>query len=168
VPHQRRQVEFWRTRHPLLGEGAQDRRDHLAGFLNLHEVTDPDVLAADLFLVVQRGARDGAAGQKNRFQFRDRAEDARLADLDRDGLEPRARRVGLVFVGDGPARGLFGRAGLALQRDLIELNHGAVGAVGEAAAQLVKLADRRPSSIDALHMPDALNAGQPPGFEAGV
>src|SRR5688500_11675623 len=48
---------------------AHHRRDDLSGFFDGDRIADADVFAAKLVLVVQRGARDGAAGEEDRFQL---------------------------------------------------------------------------------------------------
>ena len=71
---------------PLFHDDADDLRDHVARALHDHRVTDPNVLARDLVLIVERRARDCDAPDMNRLEFRHRRQRASPPDLNRDRL----------------------------------------------------------------------------------
>ena len=88
---------------------ADDVRDDLARLFDDHHVADADVLALDLFGIVQAGAADRGAGQLDRFQVGDRRNRAGFADLHADVIDLGRPFVLLEFIGDDPPRAL-GRA----------------------------------------------------------
>ena len=55
---------------PLCQNHSHDGGNHFPGFLNRHSVANPDVFAPQFIFVMERGAGDGAAGQKDRFELR--------------------------------------------------------------------------------------------------
>ncbi len=61
---------------------AYDGGNDFAGFFNRHGVADADVFFADVILVVQRCAADGAAREKNGFEFGHGRERAGAPDLE--------------------------------------------------------------------------------------
>ncbi len=145
----------------LLLVHADDGGDDLAGLLDDDEVTHPDVLALDLLEVVQRGVAHGAAAEEDRLQPRDGRERAGAADLDVDGEQPGLRLLGLVFVGDGPARGLARGAEVALLGERVHLDDRAVGFVGQLLALLVEFTDGFDDFLRGVAMPDEIRPRQP-------
>ncbi len=110
-----------RVRRPLLQHRTEDLRDHVARALHDHGVADAHVLARDLVLVVQRGARNQHAADIHRLQIGDRRERAGAADLDRDVFQHRRRLLGGEFPRGRPARLAAGdsRAGRCKPRSSI-------------------------------------------------
>ena len=99
-----------RRRLPALGAlGARlehhldHLRDDLARLLDQHRVADAHVLAVDHVEVVQRGARDDGAAERDRHQVRHGRERAGAPDVCRDGEHARGLALGSELVGDGPA-----------------------------------------------------------------
>src|SRR5438067_1772808 len=70
---------------------ADDLRDDIACPLHDDGVALADVLAIDVLLVVQRGARNGDAADLDRLEHRPRVERAGATDADRDLLQLRLR-----------------------------------------------------------------------------
>ena len=68
----------------LLSAPLHHGGNDFAGLFDDDGVANADVFLADVILVVQRGAADGAAGEKNGFEFGHGCERAGAADLDRD------------------------------------------------------------------------------------
>ena len=106
---------------------GDDGGNDLAGFFNDDDIAHTDVLAFDLLVVVQRGIADGAPADEHGHQPRHGRESASAAHLDVDGQQLGLRLLGLVFVGNGPARGLAGDAELALISKAVHLDHRAIG-----------------------------------------
>jgi hypothetical protein len=111
-----RHLELAHSLGPFGEHRLDDLRDDLSRFLDEHGVALADVLALDLVLVVQRGARDRRPGQLNRLELGHRCELAGAADLDEDAAHPGRRLLRRVFHRDGPARELRGRPGDLPQR----------------------------------------------------
>src|SRR5690606_30513994 len=149
-------------RATLVEVDVDHGRDDFAGLLDAHEVAHADVLARDLVAVVQRGARDGGAGQLHRGELGDGGEHAGAADLDADGEQLGFGALGGEFVGHGPARGLGGGAGLALQGERVEFDHRTVGRVGEGVATRVEFAHGVDHRVDAAGVPVFFHGGQTP------
>src|SRR5689334_10503783 len=98
----------WNFFADAFGEdNTHNRRDYLSSFFDGDSVADANVFLADVILVMERGAADGAAGEKNGFEFGDRSERTGTANLDGDSLQFGFGLFGGVFVGDSPA-GSFG------------------------------------------------------------
>ena len=153
----RRETERFPFAAAALGQhDVHDGGNDFAGFFDGHGVADADVFLADVILVMQRGAADGAAGQEDRFEFGHGRERAGAAHLDGDAVEPRLGLLGGVFVGDGPARRLGGEAGDVALREGVQLDDRAVGLVGEVLAHLVQLPDGGDQFIRRAAVPGAL------------
>ena len=69
---------------PLVGQGADDLGDDLAGPNDFHPIADAYVLLGDELFVVECGVGDGDAAQFDRFQFGVWIEGAGPADVDLD------------------------------------------------------------------------------------
>ena len=97
------------------------------------------VLAADLVDVVQRGARDGGAGDRHRIELRDRREHAGAANLDANLAQDGLLFLGRELKGDGPARCASGKAQVELLLEAVDLYDHAVDVVVQVAAMLERL-----------------------------
>src|SRR3546814_3778489 len=95
---------------PLLLYDLDHLGNDVAGALNDDVVALADVLARDLVLVVQGGARDHHAADGDRLQVGDRRQRAGAPDLDGDLLPDGLRLPGRELVCDGPARGAADRS----------------------------------------------------------
>ena len=146
---------------------VHDRGDDFARLLDLHHVADADVLLADVVLVVERGAADGAAGQEHRFELGHRRERARAAHLDGDALEPRLGLLGGVLVGNGPARRLRGEAGDFALRKGVQLDDRPVGLVGETAPHPIQFFDGGEQFVCRAAMPGLLRRLEAERFQPG-
>ena len=137
----------------FVGEDAHDFGNDFARLLDHDPVADPHVEASNLVVVVQGGAFNGGAGEKDRLEFGHWGKRAGAAHLDRDGLQFCFGLVGRVFKGHAPA-GRFGGGAQALaQRDGVEFDHGAVGLVREPGADFVEFIDRFEQFIDGATVP---------------
>ena len=101
-----RHLEFLLPARAYRGIDPDHRGNHLAGFFDEDPIADADVLAGDLFLVVQGGAGHAAAGDLHGLKFGHRGEGTHASDLHRNTVEFRPCAFGLVFVSHGPAWGL--------------------------------------------------------------
>ena len=111
-----------------------DVRDDVAGALDQDRVADPDVLAADLVLVVEADVADHDPGELHRLELRAGREHARLADVDRDRAHDRGGLAGGELERDRPPRVVRRRAEPALLLERVHLDDGAVGLVRERVA----------------------------------
>ena len=116
---------------PALEPDLDNLRDHVARPLHDHDVADPDVLALDVVLIVQRGARDHDAADGHGLEFGDRGQGAGAADLDADPADHGLRLLGRELVRDRPARRPADKAEPALVVDPVDLDHDAVDLVGQ-------------------------------------
>ena len=105
--------------------------DHVAGALDEHPVADPDVLAANVVLVVQRGHLHRRAADLDGFQDRVGVEAARPPDVDADVKQLGHPLRGRELVGHGPARIVGDDAEPLLHLERVDLDHHAVDAVVE-------------------------------------
>ena len=109
-----RHLEMFFLAGAFGGDGFDDFGNDHPGFADDDGVADADVFAFDFFFVVQRGAGDGRALDKNRFEFGDGREDAGAANLDGDAEELGLGRFDPVLRA---CRRWRNRGALALARD---------------------------------------------------
>ena len=105
-------------------------RDDVAPALHFHPVADLHAQALDLVHVVQGGATDCGAADRNRFQLRNRREFAGASDLHMNALDLRDSRPRGVLVRDRPARGFAGKAELPVQNRTVDLDYDSINFVG--------------------------------------
>ena len=123
----------------LIEHRAHDLGDYVACLVHDDGVALAHVFAADLVDVVQRGARDGGAGNRHRVELGDRREHTGAAHLDANFAQN-----GLLFLrrelkGDGPARRTGGKAQVELLGEAVDLYDHAVDVVIQVAAVLERL-----------------------------
>ena len=183
---------------PLFQDDFEDLGDDIPTLFQHDGVPRPDVLAADLVLVVQGGALDGGAGQGHRVEQAHRGDGAGPAHLQADLAEDRAGPAGPELIGHLAAR-TFGRGPQAfLLVQPVDLGDDAVDFVGQPVPlRLVALVegehliqgstgrkvgvDRQTPLLEGLQMVDVgggriLGAVQPvrekaqmtPGYQAGI
>ena len=116
---------------PPVDDRADDLGDDVAGLLEHDPVPDPDVLAAELVEVVERGPGHGRAGDLDRGQVGDRREGPRPADVRHDVLEEGLDLFRRELERDGPARRPADHPETGLLVDAIDLDDDAVGLVRE-------------------------------------
>ena len=111
-------------------------RDYVSGPLHHHVVTNANVLALDVLLVVQRGVADRGPADHHRLQNGVGVETAGAPDVDanvqQSGDDPLRRK----FVGDCPAGLPTGHAQRILIGEGIDLHHHSVGLVAQVVAAL--------------------------------
>ena len=120
----------------LVEHRAHDLGDYVARLVHDDSVALAHVFAADLVDVVQRGARDGGAGDRHRIELGDRREHAGTAHLDANLAQD-----GLLFLrrelkGNGPARCASGKAQVELLLEAVDLYDHAVDVVVQVTAML--------------------------------
>ena len=123
----------------LLQDDTLDSRNDFACFFDHHGVAETDVFALDFFLVVEGGARDGGAGNKDGIEFCYRGEHSCAADLNSDGAENSFFLLGQELVSTSPSREAGGGAELSMEVDVVDLDDGPVGGVGEVVSVLIEL-----------------------------
>ena len=111
----RRHLEGRRPVLPLVQVGRNDLGDHVSALFDPHGIADAQVLAADLFLVVERGPADRRPGQEDRFEFGHRSHHAGPADLQPDVCKTRPGPLRGELAGDGPSGTLHRGAEFAVQ-----------------------------------------------------
>ena len=128
-----------RMGRPLVEHRTHDLGDHVARLVHDDGVALAHVFAADLVDVVQRGARDGGAGNRHRVELGDRREHAGAANLDADLAQDGLLFLGRELKGDGPARRTRGKAQVELLLEAVDLYDHAVDVVVQVAAMLERL-----------------------------
>jgi len=118
-----------------------DGGDDFAGLFDEDGVAEVDVFVGDFRLVVEGGAGDGGAADKDGFEFGDGGELSGASDLDGDGAEDGFFLFGEEFEGAGPAGEFGGGAELVVKGDLVDFDNGAIGGVGKVVAVVVELGD---------------------------
>ena len=120
----------------LVEHGAHDLRDYVARLVHDDGVTLAHVLAADLVDVVQRCARDGRAGNRDRVELGDRREHAGTTHLDANLAQDGLLFLGRELKGDGPARRTGGKTQVELLLEAVDLYDHAVDVVVQVTAML--------------------------------
>ena len=100
---------------------AHDRGDYVARLVNDDGVALAHVFAADLVDVVQRGTRDGGAGNRHWVELGDRREHTGAAHLDANFAQDGLLFLGRELKGNGPARCAGGKAQVKLLLEAINL-----------------------------------------------
>ena len=113
---------------------AENLRDHVAGALQLHRVTDADVFARDLILIVQRGVAHQHAADIDRLEVRARRQRAGAADLDFDAFQNGGGAFRGKLPGGRPARRAAGKTKPGLQGEVVDFIHHAVDIIGQFRA----------------------------------
>ncbi len=127
----RRHREPARAGRALLWKHAHHLGDHVAGAPHDHRVADPDVLAPQLVLVVQRRVGHGDAAHEHRLEPRHRRQRAGAPDLDLDAEHLRRRLLGRELVRDREARRARHEAQPLLRSELVDLVDHAVDLEGQ-------------------------------------
>ena len=123
----------------LIEHRAHDLGDHVACLVHDDSVTLAHVFAANLVDVMQRGARDGGAGDRHRVELGDRREHTGATHLDAYLAQDGLLFLGRELKGDGPARRAGGKAQVELLLEAINLYNHAVDVVVQVTAMLERL-----------------------------
>ncbi len=111
-------------------------------------VPDPDVLAPDLVEVVERGAGDRGARDLGRRQVGDRRQRPRPPDVRDDVLEGGLDLLRRELVGDRPARCAAHHPEPFLLVESVDLDHHAVGLVGQLMTGFPPCLGERDDALD--------------------
>ena len=120
----------------LVEHGTHDLGDHVARLVHDDGVALAHVFAADLVDVVQRGARDGRAGDRHRVELGDRREHTGAAHLDANFAQDGLLFLGRELKGNGPARRAGGKAQVKLLLEAVDLYDHAIDVVVQVTAML--------------------------------
>ena len=120
----------------LVEHGTHNLGDHVTRLVHDDGVALAHVLAADLVDVVQRGARDGGAGDRHRVELGDRREHAGATHLDANLAQDGLLFLGRELKGDGPTRRTGGKAQVELLLEAVDLYDHAVDVVVQVTAML--------------------------------
>ena len=123
----------------LVEHRAHDLGNHVARLVHDDSVALAHVFAADLVNVVQRGARDGGAGDRHRIELGDRREHTGAAHLDANLAQDGLLFLGRELKGNGPARRAGGKAQVELLLEAVHLYDHAVDVVIQVTAVLERL-----------------------------
>ena len=123
----------------LVEHRTYDLGNDVARLVHDDGVALAHVFAADLVDVVQRGARDGGAGDRHRIELRDRREHAGAAHLNANLAQDGLLFLGRELKGDSPARRAGGKAQVELLLEAVDLYDHAVDVVVQIAAMLERL-----------------------------
>ena len=160
-----RHLEFLFFARARFAVDADHSRNHFTCLFDEDPVSDADVLARDLFLVVQRGAGHAASRDRHRLEFRHRGERAHATDLHGDAIEFRPCALRFVFVGHGPARCLRGAACLLAAPEFVELDHRAVRFEGEVVSDFFQFGNGFAYPGFVICFPEFRNNGQADLFQ---
>ena len=152
----RRERERLGVGRPLGEHDLDDIGDHVARALDQDRVAHPDVLPADLVLVMEAHVPDRHAGQLHGRELGGRRQRARLADVHLDRLDHGRRLTRGELECDGPSRMVCRRAEPALVIERLHLDHGPVGIVAEPVAVALEL---RAARDDRVEVPAPLGPG---------
>ena len=111
-------------------ENPCDLWNHIAAAFNFNPIADLRAEPFDLVHVVQRGAADGGAADRDRLQLRDRGEFPSTPDLHVNIFDLRNTGPRCVFVSNRPARSLAGEAELPVQSRAVDFDHDSINFVG--------------------------------------
>ena len=123
----------------LIEYRAHDLGDYVACLVHDDGVALAHVFATDLVDIVQRGARDGGAGNRHRVELGDRREHTGAAHLDANFAQDGLLFLGRELKGNGPARRAGGKAQVELLLEAIDLYDHAIDVVVQVAAVLERL-----------------------------
>ena len=140
-------------RHRIGRTQAENRRnharDHIPGFLDHDSVAFPEVLARDVFGVVQRRHRDRRTGEEHRLEDGIGRVRACPSDVDLDLPQLRVRLLRGELEGGGPARKFRSGPEPLSQREVVHLDHHPVG------VEIEGLPPVRPSRTEGDDLVDA-------------
>ena len=139
----RHEIERHRIGRPLAHYDLKHRGNHLPRFLDNHRIAHPDILATNLVLVVQSGARDSATAQVHRLQIGDGRHYTSASDLEQYCAQDGLGLFGDELVGAGPTGSSGSKPSFFSQRNLVELNHCPIGLKTEVIAHTVQLVNCR-------------------------
>ena len=123
----------------LIEHRAHDLGNHVARLVHDDGVALAHVFTTDLVDVVQRGARDGGAGDRHRVELGDRREHTGAAHLDANFAQDGLLFLGRELKGNGPSRRAGGKAQIELLLEAVNLYDHAVDVVVQVAAVLERL-----------------------------
>ena len=123
----------------LIEHRAHDLGDYVACLVHDDGVALAHVFATDLVDIVQRGARDGGAGNRHRVELGDRREHTGAAHLDANFAQDSLLFLGRELKGNGPARRAGGKAQVELLLKAVHLYDHAIDVVVQVAAVLERL-----------------------------
>ena len=136
-----------------LGDDADHLGDHVAGPAHPDRIPDPDVLALDLVLIVQRRVGDRGPADHHRVEPRDGGEGPGAAHLHVDADQTGQRLLGRILVRDGPAWRPRHLADHLPRPQVVQLEHDAVDVVAQRIAAAPHLGVVREAGVDAVEHP---------------
>src|ERR1700722_12082328 len=134
-----RHLEFFFFRAVL--HDFQNVGDDFSGAFDEDGIAGVDIEAADFVEIVQRGFDHSDAADLYRLENRERSQNTGAADADHNVAQQRGFLMGLIFVGDGPARRFGGVAQFILQADFVDLHDDAVNIEPELFALGIPFGD---------------------------
>ena len=148
-----RHMKRHRPLRPLVAHDGEDLRDDLPRFLHEHRVADAQVEIVDKVLIVQRGVRDGRAGQTHRLNDRLRREHTRAADLHDNVAHAALLLLRRVLIRHRPARELRRAAEILPLREVVDLDDRTVNVERERLAVVADPVDARAAGIERFTAP---------------
>jgi hypothetical protein len=134
----------------LRHDRPDDLRDDVAGPPDDHRVARTHVLARDLILVVQRRRGHRDAADEDRLEPCERRHLSGPAGVHLDRTQERRALLGRELERDRPPRSLRRRPELVLQRDPVDLDHGAVDLPVDAVAVLSPVLEVALHAVDVV------------------
>ena len=148
-----RHMKRHRPLRPLAAHDGEDLGDDLPRFLHKHRVADAQVEVIDEVLIVQRGVRDGRAGQTHRLDDRLRREHARAANLHDNVAHAALLLLRRVLIRHCPARELRRAAEILPLHKVVDLDDRTVDIEWERLAVIADPVDARAAGIERFTAP---------------
>ena len=111
-------------------------RNHIACALDDNRIADADALLRNQLFIMQAGARDHHAADRDGRQIGNRRQGTRAPDLDGDTFESGGGTLGRKLVRDGPARATADPAEAFLPVEPVDLVNNAINIIVEIGAAI--------------------------------
>ena len=142
-----------RALRPLIAHDGEDLGDDLPSLLHEHHVADAQVEVVDEVLIVQRGVRDGRAGQTHRLNDRLRREHTRAADLHDNVAHTALLLLRRILICHRPARELCRAAEILPLCKVVDLDDRTVNVERERLAVVADPVNARTAGIERFTAP---------------
>src|SRR2546423_643462 len=126
-------IDFLAAGAPL-DNGLDYLGNHFSCALDEHPIADAEILALDIFFVMQRCTLNGHAANIDRFEKRPGVYRAGAPDVDANIEQFGSDLDGGIFEGDCPAWVTSDRAKLLLMSQIIDLDHHTIDFIGQIEA----------------------------------
>ncbi len=133
-----------------LGDNLHHLGDHVAGALDDDGVTNADVLAPNLVLVVERSPTNDHTADVDRLEHGQWRQSPGAANVNHDVVDAGCLLSGWKFVGRSPARFPRNKSEFLLLAQIVDFDDDAVNLEWQSAAALEPPLAASPNSVDRL------------------